>query len=237
MFGREVERGRILRLRRRTTAKRRRKDALAKEATAIDLLRPAEIPEAGSVLDEIARDGAGRMLRAAVNAEVDAWVEQFAGQGNAESHRQVVRNGDLPERAVLTEAGPLSVMTPCIRDKSGEQKLTSQILQPFLRRVPGVTGRGAIARNSVGIVIVGGMTINTLSVVPSVYVLIAQDHSKKCETGGKSKARAKSKAQARANESSTPEIWKLSSLRGGAPRPRTSQGSGWTRRKASIVGS
>ncbi len=42
-----------------------------------------------------------------------------------------------------------------------------------------VTGPGAIARNSIGIVLVGGMTIGTfftLFVVPSVYVLIARDH-------------------------------------------------------------
>jgi multidrug efflux pump len=45
-----------------------------------------------------------------------------------------------------------------------------------------VTGAGAVARNSIGIVLVGGMTIGTLFtlfVVPSLYVLIAQDHSRK----------------------------------------------------------
>jgi multidrug efflux pump len=43
-----------------------------------------------------------------------------------------------------------------------------------------VTGAGAVARNSIGIVLVGGMTIGTLFtlfVVPSVYVLLAKDHS------------------------------------------------------------
>jgi multidrug efflux pump len=42
-----------------------------------------------------------------------------------------------------------------------------------------VTGPGAAARNSIGIVLVGGMAIGTLFtlfVVPSVYVLIAKDH-------------------------------------------------------------
>jgi multidrug efflux pump len=42
-----------------------------------------------------------------------------------------------------------------------------------------VTGAGAVARNSIGIVLVGGMTIGTLFtlfVIPSLYVLIAQDH-------------------------------------------------------------
>jgi multidrug efflux pump len=42
-----------------------------------------------------------------------------------------------------------------------------------------VTGPGASARNSIGVVLVGGMTIGTLFtlfVVPSVYVLVARDH-------------------------------------------------------------
>jgi multidrug efflux pump len=43
-----------------------------------------------------------------------------------------------------------------------------------------VTGPGAAARNSIGIVLVGGMTIGTLFtlfVVPALYVLIAEEHS------------------------------------------------------------
>jgi multidrug efflux pump len=47
-----------------------------------------------------------------------------------------------------------------------------------------VSGPGAGARNSIGVVLVGGMTIGTLFtlfVVPSVYVLIARDHSKERE--------------------------------------------------------
>jgi multidrug efflux pump len=43
-----------------------------------------------------------------------------------------------------------------------------------------VTGAGAAARNSIGLVIVGGMTIGslfTLFIVPSIYILIARDHS------------------------------------------------------------
>ena len=47
-----------------------------------------------------------------------------------------------------------------------------------------VSGPGAGARNSIGLVLVGGMTIGTLFtlfVVPSVYVLIAKDHSRERE--------------------------------------------------------
>ena len=42
-----------------------------------------------------------------------------------------------------------------------------------------VTGAGAVARNSIGIVLVGGMAIGTLFtlfVIPSIYILLAKDH-------------------------------------------------------------
>ncbi len=44
-----------------------------------------------------------------------------------------------------------------------------------------VSGAGAAARNSIGLVLVGGMSIGTfftLLVMPSIYILIAKDHSK-----------------------------------------------------------
>ncbi len=44
-----------------------------------------------------------------------------------------------------------------------------------------VDGPGAAARNSIGLVLVGGMAIGalfTLFVLPSVYVLLAKDHAK-----------------------------------------------------------
>lgn len=45
-----------------------------------------------------------------------------------------------------------------------------------------VSGAGVVARNSIGIVLVGGMAIGTLFtlfVVPSLYVLIAHEHSRR----------------------------------------------------------
>jgi multidrug efflux pump len=44
-----------------------------------------------------------------------------------------------------------------------------------------VTGAGAAARNSIGLVLVGGMSVGTLFtlfVIPSIYMLVARDHSK-----------------------------------------------------------
>ena len=69
--------------------------------------------------------------------------------------------------------------------KSGALTRLRPILMTTIATVVGhfpltlVTGAGAVARNSIGIVLVGGMTIGTLFtlfVVPSVYVLLAKDH-------------------------------------------------------------
>jgi multidrug efflux pump len=49
-----------------------------------------------------------------------------------------------------------------------------------------VTGAGAAARNSIGLVLVGGMAIGslfTLFVIPSIYMLVAKDHGKTRKTG------------------------------------------------------
>lgn len=93
---------------------------------------------ARSVLDEIVREGARKMLQAAIEAEAAAVVEQFANVVDNEGHRVVVRNGHLPERELVTGVGPVTVKQPRVRDKSGHEKFTSKILPPFLRRLPSI---------------------------------------------------------------------------------------------------
>ena len=54
-----------------------------------------------------------------------------------------------------------------------------------------VTGAGAAARNSIGLVLVGGMTIGTiftLFVLPSVYVLLAKEHGISARLGGRKRS-------------------------------------------------
>jgi len=89
-----------------------------------------------SVLDELVREGARRMLQAAVESEAAGVVEQFANVVDADGHRVVVRNGHLPERNLVTGVGPIAVQQPRVRDRSGQTKFTSKILPPFMRRLP-----------------------------------------------------------------------------------------------------
>jgi putative transposase len=51
-------------------------------------------------LDELAREGARRMIAAALRAEADEYVERSAGEVDDDGHRLVVRNGRARERTV-----------------------------------------------------------------------------------------------------------------------------------------
>ena len=92
-----------------------------------------------SLLDEIVRDGARQMLAAALQAEVAAYVAQFADQLDEDGHRLVVRNGYHQAREVLTAAGAVEVKAPRVNDKrvdpdTGERKRFSSAILPALAR-------------------------------------------------------------------------------------------------------
>ena len=57
---------------------------------------------ASSVLDELVREGARRMLAEALQAEVDAYIARFADVRGKKGHQLVVRNGCHRPRDVLS---------------------------------------------------------------------------------------------------------------------------------------
>ena len=59
--------------------------------------------EMGSGLDELVREGARRMLAAALEAEVDAYVSASAGEVDEAGRRLVVRNGHAQAREIVKE--------------------------------------------------------------------------------------------------------------------------------------
>ena len=89
-----------------------------------------------SALDELLRLGAQRMLQAAIEAEVSAYVEEHQGSVSENGLRLVVRNGRLPERPLQTGLGPVRIQQPRVNDRRAGHKFTSRILPPYLRRVP-----------------------------------------------------------------------------------------------------
>jgi transposase-like protein len=96
----------------------------------------------GSLIDEIVREGARRMLAAALEAEVAAYIAAHAGELDERGRRLVVRNGRAEPRQVLTSAGAIEVVAPRVNDKrvdevTGErQRFASAILPPWCRRSP-----------------------------------------------------------------------------------------------------
>ncbi|MGH3826957.1 MAG: IS256 family transposase [Pseudonocardiaceae bacterium] len=95
-----------------------------------------------SVIDQIVRDGARRMLAEALQAEVDAYIAQFTGERDERGRRLVVRNGSHQPREVLTSAGAVEVVAPRVNDRrvdpdTGDRlRFSSAILPPWCRKTP-----------------------------------------------------------------------------------------------------
>ncbi|SEE08394.1 Transposase, Mutator family [Streptomyces sp. PAN_FS17] len=80
----------------------------------------------GSLTNEIVREGARRMLAAALEAEVNAFIAELADQRDENGRRLVVRNGYHQPRSVTTAAGAVKVKAPRLTDKRvDETRLTS----------------------------------------------------------------------------------------------------------------
>ncbi|WP_395292977.1 IS256 family transposase [Kitasatospora hibisci] len=99
-------------------------------------------PGGASLLDEIVREGARRMLAAALEAEVNSYIAELSDQRDPDGRRLVVRNGYHQARKVTTAAGSVEVKAPRVNDKrvdaaTGERKrFSSAILAPWCRRSP-----------------------------------------------------------------------------------------------------
>jgi transposase-like protein len=97
-----------------------------------------------SVLDELVREGARRMLAVALEAEVDAYIEAHADERDECDRRLVVRNGHAEPRKITTGAGPIEIEAPRVNDKrvdeeTGERmRFSSSIIPPWCRKSPKV---------------------------------------------------------------------------------------------------
>jgi transposase-like protein len=97
------------------------------------------------LIDEIVREGARRMLAAALEAEVNSYIAELADQRDEKGHRLVVRNGHHQPRKVTTAAGVVEVKAPRVNDKrvdeaTGERKrFSSAILPPWCRKSPKIS--------------------------------------------------------------------------------------------------
>src|ERR1700712_1563064 len=94
----------------------------------------------GLGLDELVRHGARQVIQQAIEAELLSLLERFENVKTLHGKRAVVRNGYLPEREVLTAAGPIAVKVPKVRDRSGSGvKFNSAVVPPYVRKSPRVS--------------------------------------------------------------------------------------------------
>jgi putative transposase len=103
-----------------------------------------EAGEEFSLLDEIARQGARRMLIEALKAEADDYIERHRRERDEQGHALVVRNGRGRSRQLTVGAGTVELRAPRVddrrRDEHGRRpRFTSHILPPYMRRSPKVT--------------------------------------------------------------------------------------------------
>jgi transposase-like protein len=95
-------------------------------------------PEVSQSLDELARDGARRMIEAALQREVEQYLERLRGERDERGRALAVRNGRARERKVTVGAGTIAIRAPRVNDRRPGQRFTSQILPPYMRRSPAV---------------------------------------------------------------------------------------------------
>jgi transposase-like protein len=97
---------------------------------------------AASGLDEIAREGARRLLAVALEAEVADYIARHQ-ERDENGRAQVVRNGKARPRKVTLGSGTIEVRAPRVDDRreaedGSRQRFRSQILPPYMRRSPKV---------------------------------------------------------------------------------------------------
>ncbi len=103
------------------------------QLTATEAVEQAS-QEVAPTLDGLAREGARRMLAAALELEVSEYVARHQQCRDAEGRRLVVRNGKAQPRKVLVGGLPVPVQAPRVDDRREGQRFTSAILPPYLRR-------------------------------------------------------------------------------------------------------
>lgn len=104
-------------------------------------MRIVPLPGSGDVLTEVIRRGAKQLLSQAIEAEVAEWIERHKEHQDDQGRQQVVRNGFLPPRTILTGIGPVDVKQPRVHDrrpKEEAEKFSSQILPPYLRKTKSI---------------------------------------------------------------------------------------------------
>ena len=95
-----------------------------------------------SVLEQVARDGAKKMLQLALENEVEEFIQKHSGLKGENGNKVVIKNGYMPERQIVTGMGPLPIKQPRVDDRNLKgylvDRFTSNILPRYLKRIPSI---------------------------------------------------------------------------------------------------
>jgi len=106
------------------------------EDTVVRFRKPDAVRDA---LTELLREGAQRLLKQAVQAELEEFLAARAELCDGHGRAAVVRNGHLPEREVLTGIGPVAVRVPKVRSRTEEPVVfRSSLVPPYVRKAKSV---------------------------------------------------------------------------------------------------
>lgn len=88
--------------------------------------------------ENLVRESARKMLAAALESEVDQFIQKHKHKLDADGHRTVVRNGYMLEREIQATCGNIKVRQPRIDDRvlPDSERFTSAILPKFMRKTP-----------------------------------------------------------------------------------------------------
>ena len=93
-------------------------------------------PEIMQSLDELAREGARRMILAALELEVEQYIQALCHLRDEQGHAIAVRNGKARQRTVHLGAGTVKLRAPRVNDRRPGHRFSSEILPPYMRRSP-----------------------------------------------------------------------------------------------------
>ena len=114
---------------------------MKKNSNRETLIGPEE--SSRSVLEELLREGARKLLQQAIENEVEEYLVRYAQERDEQGRRLVVKNGHLPERDIVTGLGLIPIRQPRIDDRrlrksKGLEPFSSSILPRYLRRIPSI---------------------------------------------------------------------------------------------------
>jgi putative transposase len=95
-----------------------------------------QIAQVTQSLDELAREGARRMILVALEVEVEQYIEELRHLRDENGHALAVRNGKAESRTVSLGAGSIDLQAPRVNDRRPGHRFTSVILPPYMRRSP-----------------------------------------------------------------------------------------------------